>query len=229
MKKDKEARLKKINNQKKTNNVSAKVPEQEEDDQDDMDDSMDTTEQDRLIYTTTTTTHPASSTATSQLSATGFTASSVSQAGNEDEDEDRFSSASAQQKKSSFRVRLGQAQTEQQVQELLDEKIACTTRLSPQHCLFCTASPFSAVEECVEHMAAHHGFFIPDIEFLSDLEGLLQYLSDKIVLGNCCLYCNGKGRAFYSLESVRAHMVCFSVVFLFFMYEMNVLILIMYM
>lgn len=213
MKKDKEARLKKINNQKKTTNVSAEVPEQEEDDQDDMDDSMDTTEQDRLIYTTTTTTQPASSTATSQLSGTGFTASSASQVGNDDED--RFSSVSAQQKKSSFRVRLGQAQTEQQVQALLDEKIACTTRLSPQHCLFCTTSAFSAVEECVEHMAAHHGFFIPDIEFLSDLEGLLQYLSDKIVLGNCCLYCNGKGRAFYSLESVRAHMVCLSVVILF--------------
>lgn len=56
-------------------------------------------------------------------------------------------------------------------------------------------------------MAASHGFFIPDIEYLKDLEGLFKYLAEKIAIGNVCLYCNGKGKSFQSLEAVQAHMV----------------------
>jgi pre-60S factor REI1 len=48
---------------------------------------------------------------------------------------------------------------------------------------------FETVEECVEYMATTFGFFIPDQEFLVDLEGLLGYLGEKVKLGGLCLCC----------------------------------------
>jgi len=56
-------------------------------------------------------------------------------------------------------------------------------------------------------MTKAHGFFIPDIEYLSDLEGLIKYLGEKVSVGNICLHCNGKGRQIKSLEAVRKHMI----------------------
>jgi pre-60S factor REI1 len=52
-------------------------------------------------------------------------------------------------------------------------------------------------------MARNFGFFIPDIEYLADLPGLLQYLREKIVVGRMCVYCD---RAFRSVEAVTGHM-----------------------
>jgi len=51
-----------------------------------------------------------------------------------------------------------------------------------------------------------HGFFIPDVEYLIDLEGFIKYLGEKISVGNVCLHCNGKGKAFWTLEAVQTHM-----------------------
>jgi hypothetical protein len=48
---------------------------------------------------------------------------------------------------------------------------------------------FETVEECVEYMATTFGFFIPDQEYLVDLEGLLGYLGEKVKLGGLCLCC----------------------------------------
>jgi pre-60S factor REI1 len=56
-------------------------------------------------------------------------------------------------------------------------------------------------------MLKDHGFFIPFIEYLHDLEGLLTYLGEKIGLGGICIYCNGRGRAAYpTLHAVQQHM-----------------------
>lgn len=55
-------------------------------------------------------------------------------------------------------------------------------------------------------MEKHHGFFIPDIEYLHDLEGLITYLGEKVAIGNVCLYCNTKSKIFSSLEAVQDHM-----------------------
>ena len=66
-------------------------------------------------------------------------------------------------------------------------------------------------------------------EISSDRRTYTFHLRTGVFFHDTDAFPNGKGRAFYSVESVRAHLVCFSVVFLFFMYEMNVLILIMYM
>ena len=56
-------------------------------------------------------------------------------------------------------------------------------------------------------MTKVHGFFVPDIEYMKDLKGFIKYLGEKISIGFVCLYCNGKGRSFWSLEAVQDHMV----------------------
>jgi pre-60S factor REI1 len=56
-------------------------------------------------------------------------------------------------------------------------------------------------------MSITHSFFIPDAIYLVDIPGLIAYLGEKIAVGNVCLFCNEKGRAFRSLNAVRKHMV----------------------
>ncbi|MEQ2209886.1 hypothetical protein XENOCAPTIV_005374, partial [Xenoophorus captivus] len=59
----------------------------------------------------------------------------------------------------------------------------------------------------VAHMTTVHSFFIPDVEFLVNLKGLIRYLGEKVGAGNVCLWCNEKGRSFYSTEAVQSHMI----------------------
>ncbi|KAJ1203984.1 hypothetical protein NDU88_007765 [Pleurodeles waltl] len=72
-------------------------------------------------------------------------------------------------------------------------------------CLFCSHHSHSLMKN-VAHMTKVHSFFIPDIEFLQDLRGLIAYLGEKVGVGKICLWCNEKGKSFYSTESVQAHM-----------------------
>uniref|UniRef100_UPI0037E82909 cytoplasmic 60S subunit biogenesis factor ZNF622 n=1 Tax=Semicossyphus pulcher TaxID=241346 RepID=UPI0037E82909 len=72
-------------------------------------------------------------------------------------------------------------------------------------CLFCSHHSKSLMKN-VAHMTKAHGFFIPDVEFLVDLKGLIRYLGEKVGAGNVCLWCNEKGRSFYSAEAVQSHM-----------------------
>lgn len=48
---------------------------------------------------------------------------------------------------------------------------------------------FDTVEDCVQYMELTFGFFIPDREYLTDLEGFLVYLGEKAKLGGLCIYC----------------------------------------
>jgi pre-60S factor REI1 len=50
----------------------------------------------------------------------------------------------------------------------------------PTHCLFCGKDHKGDVEACVAHMHSAHGFFVPDLEFVKDLTGILQYLGFKV-------------------------------------------------
>ncbi|KAG5244533.1 zinc finger protein [Salix suchowensis] len=59
---------------------------------------------------------------------------------------------------------------------------------------------------CMVHMHKHHGFFIPDVEYLKDPQGLLTYLGLKVKRDFLCLYCNDSRQPFNSLEAVRKHM-----------------------
>jgi len=116
----------------------------------------------------------------------------------------------------------------EEMEESIDAKIAAArTRLTISDCLFCTTRSESLPAN-LEHMSVFHGFFIPDADYLVDLEGLTRYLGEKIAVGNVCIYCYGRkrgiartnpsgdadegekdtvGREFRSLEATRAHMV----------------------
>nr|XP_033791129.1 zinc finger protein 622 isoform X1 [Geotrypetes seraphini] len=72
-------------------------------------------------------------------------------------------------------------------------------------CLFCSHHSRSLTKN-MTHMSKVHSFFIPDIEYLQDLRGLIKYLGEKVGIGKICLWCNEKGKSFYSTEAVQSHM-----------------------
>ncbi|KAK1786711.1 hypothetical protein P4O66_017094 [Electrophorus voltai] len=72
-------------------------------------------------------------------------------------------------------------------------------------CLFCDHHSRSLGRN-VTHMTKVHSFFLPDIEYLVDLRGLVTYLGEKVGVGKVCLWCNERGRSFYTTEAVQAHM-----------------------
>lgn len=98
--------------------------------------------------------------------------------------------------------------TEEEIKSAVDAKIASSTRIDPSTtCLFCGLNSFKSLDDSIEHMRKSHGFFLPEKDYLIDLKGLLGYLADKVSVGNICLYCNGKGKSFQDLNSVRKHML----------------------
>jgi len=90
-------------------------------------------------------------------------------------------------------------------EQIIEERIKNARLIPKEECLFCSKNN-NDFQSNLQHMAHDHGFFIPDIEYLKDLEGIIKYLIEKVAVGNVCLYCNGKGKQFYSLEAVQAHM-----------------------
>lgn len=65
--------------------------------------------------------------------------------------------------------------------------------LDPSCCFMCDLE-HDTIESCMVHMHKHHGFFIPDVEYLNDPKGLLTYLGLKvistllIILFSCLFY-----------------------------------------
>lgn len=55
-------------------------------------------------------------------------------------------------------------------------------------------------------MSIAHSFFVPDLDYCINLPGLLAYLGDKIAKDYMCIWCNEKGRTFYTLDACRKHM-----------------------
>ncbi|KAB7494036.1 Zinc finger protein [Armadillidium nasatum] len=74
-----------------------------------------------------------------------------------------------------------------------------------KQCLFCSLESKS-LEANLKHMTKVHSFFIPDLQYCINLEGLIAYLGEKVGCQTCCLWCNGKGRNFWTVEAVQAHM-----------------------
>ncbi|KAL5274111.1 ZNF622 family protein [Megaselia abdita] len=74
-----------------------------------------------------------------------------------------------------------------------------------EECLFCDHQSDNIVKN-MEHMSVVHSFFIPDMEFCTDLPNLVVYLAEKVKKYFICLFCNDDGKAFYSLDAVRKHM-----------------------
>ncbi|KAI0675003.1 C2H2 type zinc-finger-domain-containing protein [Trametes maxima] len=107
----------------------------------------------------------------------------------------------------SVALQVDEDATEEQINQTIDEKIAAArARISPAQCLFCNIASES-LDENLTHMSVAHSFFVPDAEFLVDLVGLITYLGEKIAVGNTCIYCNGRGREFRTLDAVRKHML----------------------
>ena len=75
-----------------------------------------------------------------------------------------------------------------------------------QTCLFCNTKQ-SSLDENVKHMSIAHSFFIPDAEYLCDLEGLITYLGEKVGLGKRCLWCCDTGKSFRHVSAVQRHML----------------------
>ena len=74
-------------------------------------------------------------------------------------------------------------------------------------CLICN-EVFLTIELNIKHMLETHGFFIPNLEDVKNLEGLLEYLHKKVRELMLCLYCNNRqGHNFRTLQAVQQHMV----------------------
>lgn len=101
---------------------------------------------------------------------------------------------------------LAENLTEEELAEkLMQQKIDNKVDIPLNECFFCTKSRQSkTVEENLDHMFKNHGFYIPEQKYLTDRDGLLEYISEKIGLGNICIVCNFQGR---TLEAVKAHML----------------------
>ena len=99
-------------------------------------------------------------------------------------------------------------QPEGEEETSIGDKIASLrSRISPLQCLFCSVPVFKSTEESISHMASAHSFFIPDLEYLTDLSGLMSFLGERIAVDNTCIFCLKKSREFRSLDAVRKHML----------------------
>uniref|UniRef100_A0A915JTA6 C2H2-type domain-containing protein n=1 Tax=Romanomermis culicivorax TaxID=13658 RepID=A0A915JTA6_ROMCU len=78
--------------------------------------------------------------------------------------------------------------------------------ITPRNCFFCPEN-CQDLQQNLHHMALKHGFFVVDLDYCVDLEGLLTYLGQKVGQGFVCLWCNEKGRRFKSLDAVQKHMI----------------------
>ena len=87
-----------------------------------------------------------------------------------------------------------------------DEVLSEPEPLELTECLFCPHES-NSMERSLSHMSKIHGFFIPELEYLVDIKGLLSYLCEKVGVYYACLYCNEKGKTFHSVESAQQHMV----------------------
>jgi len=97
---------------------------------------------------------------------------------------------------------IGQDNEHKTEEQLIDEKIAAATVLTLRDSLF-DRHKSSDFESNLQYMTKKFGFFIPEIEFLKDLPGLIAYLGEKVSIGNTCILCE---KQFYSLDATRDHM-----------------------
>ena len=57
-------------------------------------------------------------------------------------------------------------------------------------------------------MQSQHSFFIAQRQFCKNVEGLIEYLQEKIEVGFICITCeNKRAKDFQSNDAVRSHMI----------------------
>ncbi|EPS34070.1 hypothetical protein PDE_09032 [Penicillium oxalicum 114-2] len=89
-------------------------------------------------------------------------------------------------------------QEEEEDVEMQNDK----TEFSVARCLFCLTES-ADIQSNVEHMYKSHGMFVPEQDYLVDLNGLLHYLYRKITENHECLYCHAIRN---NAEGARTHM-----------------------
>ena len=86
---------------------------------------------------------------------------------------------------------------------------ASSSAWNPRACLF-DGHVSATIEDNIEYMYKRFGFSLPDVEWLTDPEGLLRYLGAKLSEGFIPLYASGldvNAKTFGSLHAVQRHMV----------------------
>ncbi|KAH8705069.1 putative C2H2 finger domain protein [Talaromyces proteolyticus] len=69
-------------------------------------------------------------------------------------------------------------------------------------CLFCSETA-TDLKSNVDHMSKVHGMFVPEKDYLVDLEGLIRYLNAKIVENHECIHCHAIRS---TAAGIRTHM-----------------------
>ncbi|CAL1141769.1 unnamed protein product [Cladocopium goreaui] len=80
---------------------------------------------------------------------------------------------------------------------------AVSVAFSPRRCLF-DKQHFNTIDQNLTYMWKTYNFFVPDREYCTNLEGLLEHLWMKCTDDACCLFCN---RRFPDGASTRRHML----------------------
>src|SRR3989344_5624346 len=88
-------------------------------------------------------------------------------------------------------------------EEMIEQRLKNAKPVPDTECLF-DGHESSDLESNLEYTRSKFSFFLPEIENLVDLEGLMTYLGEKVGVGYTCLYC---GKDYQSLPAVRSHMV----------------------
>mmetsp|Transcript_24756 Transcript_24756/g.35993 ORF Transcript_24756/g.35993 Transcript_24756/m.35993 type:complete len:474 (+) Transcript_24756:143-1564(+) len=87
--------------------------------------------------------------------------------------------------------------------EAKEEEEEKPPKIDPKQCLFDKhTSP--TIASNLSRMQRKYNFFLPDAEYLIDLEGLIGYCAEKIQLGHVCLYCQ---KVFRTADSCQKHMI----------------------
>eukprot|EP00186_Timspurckia_oligopyrenoides_P001324 CAMPEP_0182450976 /NCGR_PEP_ID=MMETSP1172-20130603/43467_1 /TAXON_ID=708627 /ORGANISM="Timspurckia oligopyrenoides, Strain CCMP3278" /LENGTH=394 /DNA_ID=CAMNT_0024648705 /DNA_START=44 /DNA_END=1228 /DNA_ORIENTATION=+ len=87
--------------------------------------------------------------------------------------------------------------------EMLQARIEASVPIPPNQCVFDMHLSTDA-EQNAEYMARKFGFFVPYVEHVADLTGLLTYLGEKVGVGYACVCCD---RGFSSVSAVQSHMI----------------------
>jgi len=88
--------------------------------------------------------------------------------------------------------------------EEIDDEL--TEAIPQTFCLFCPHESVN-VPDNIRHMSKSHSFYVPDIDYMTDVEGFLIYLGAKVGDGKVCLRCNNHSKQFQSVRACQAHML----------------------
>jgi len=93
--------------------------------------------------------------------------------------------------------------SEQSAEQAIKDRMDTAEPIPPTCCVF-DMHPSDNIESNLEYMARNFSFFVPYIEFVNDLNGILAYLGEKVGVGYACICCD---RSFGSVAAAQAHMI----------------------